>query len=153
REVILWGGNHFAHRLPMGATLVWIKRSDGGFGSFLSDAELAWMKGGCAVYCHRDTSMYSNPRKRTHPNEKPVGLMRWCLRRLNLPPGSVVCDPYMGSGTTGVAAVLEGLDFVGVEIDPHYFAVAGRRIAEAEACRDGRGVGELFAWADHRETS
>ena len=45
-EVILFGFTHFAQRLPVGTNLVWVKRFDGGFGSFLSDAEIAWMKGG-----------------------------------------------------------------------------------------------------------
>src|SRR5688500_16205077 len=50
-KVVMWGSNHYAARLPVGTTLVWIKRFDGGFGSFLSDAEIAWMKGGHGVYC------------------------------------------------------------------------------------------------------
>ena len=49
-EAILFGCNHFSQRLPVGTMLVWIKRSDKGFGSFLSDAEVAWMKGGHGVY-------------------------------------------------------------------------------------------------------
>lgn len=126
-EVILWGANHFSARLPVGTTLVWLKRFDGGFGSFLSDAEVGWMKGGCGVYCHRDTSMYSSPEKRVHPNEKPVGLMKWCIGKTT---NETVIDPYMGSGSTIVAALRAGRRAIGIEIDPHYFEVAKRRIQD-----------------------
>ena len=126
RQVILWGANHYAQRLPVGTTLVWLKRLDGGFGSFLSDAEVAWMRGGCGVYCHRDTSLLSNTRHRRHPNEKPVGLMRWCLEKTL----GVAADPFMGSGTTGVACVRTGRHFYGIEKDPKYFEIAKQRIID-----------------------
>jgi site-specific DNA-methyltransferase (adenine-specific) len=87
------------------------------------------------------------PQRVGHPTPKPPRVMRWLVRRA-CPPGGTVLDPFMGSGTTGVAAIMEGRDFVGVEISPEYFAIAERRIREAEACRDGRGVGELFAWGE-----
>ncbi len=57
--------------------------------------------------------------------------MRWTFKLLDLEAGATVCDPYMGSGTTGVAAVQEGLGFVGCEIDPNHFDTAVRRIREA----------------------
>ena len=56
-KCVMWGMHHFAARLPVGTVLTWIKRNDDAFGSFLSDAELAWMKGGHGVYCKRDLSM------------------------------------------------------------------------------------------------
>lgn len=129
--VILFGCNHFAARLPVGTTLVWIKRNDAAFGSFLSDAELAWMKGGHGVYCRRDLSMNAITRERAHPTQKPVALMRWCIERLHLPASTVIVDPYMGSGSTGIAAIELGFDFIGVEIEPRYFEVAQRRIEHA----------------------
>lgn len=67
---------------------------------------------------------------RRHPNEKPEALMRLLLE-IHAPPGAVVCDPFMGSGTTGVAAVQLGLSFVGVELDARHFDTACRRIEEA----------------------
>lgn len=63
-----------------------------------------------------------------HPTVKPVALMRW-LVRLVTPPGGAVLDPFAGSGTTGAAAVLEGFDFVGVELDAEHAALAEARIA------------------------
>lgn len=68
-----------------------------------------------------------------HPTVKPVALMRW-LVRLVTPPGGLVLDPFAGSGTTGVACVLEGFDFAGVEREPEYAAIARARIAYAETC-------------------
>lgn len=62
-----------------------------------------------------------------HPTVKPIDVMRW-LVRLVVPPGGVVCDPFMGSGTTGVAAVLEGFEFVGVERDERSALIAETRI-------------------------
>jgi site-specific DNA-methyltransferase (adenine-specific) len=70
-----------------------------------------------------------------HPTVKPVALMRWLVRMVT-PPGGTVLDPFMGSGTTGVAAVQEGFRFVGIELEPEYVAIAERRIA---------GVRDLFS--------
>ncbi len=65
-----------------------------------------------------------------HPTVKPTALMSW-LCRLVTPPGGVVLDPFMGSGSTGKAAMLEGFRFIGIEMDEGYFAVAEQRIAAA----------------------
>jgi hypothetical protein len=81
----------------------------------------------------RDASpgMANNSHLRQHPNEKPVSLLEK-LVILCSHPGDLVLDPFMGSGTTGVACVRTGRRFIGVEIDPGYFAIAQRRIAEAQ---------------------
>ena len=132
-ECILWGSNHFGQRLPVGTTLVWIKRHEHAFGSFLSDAELAWMKGGHGVYCKKDLSANAESLERWHPAQKPVRLMQWCVQRTK---GETILDPFMGSGTTGVAAVKLGRRFIGVEIDETYFDIACKRIKEAYAQPD-----------------
>jgi DNA modification methylase len=132
RQVILWGANHFGQRLPVGTTLVWLKRFDGGFESFLSDAEVAWMKGGCGVYCQRDTSLMGETLERAHPTQKPVGIMRWCVEKTT----GTVLDPFAGSGTTGVACARLGRRFVGIEIEERYFSIACRRIEQAQRQRD-----------------
>lgn len=127
-EVILWGANHYAARLPVGTTLVWIKRFDAAFGSFLSDAEVAWSKGGHGVYCFRDTSENGhNGIPRYHPTQKPLALMRWCVRRTKAP---LVIDPYMGSGTTLRAAKDLGRRAIGIEIDERYCEIAAKRLAQ-----------------------
>lgn len=66
-----------------------------------------------------------------HPTVKPVAMMRW-LVRLVTPPGGVVLEPFMGSGTTGVACVQENLSFVGIEREPQYFEICKARIAAAQ---------------------
>ncbi len=129
-KVILWGFNHFAQRLPIGTTLVWIKRFDNAFGSFLSDAELAWMKGGYGVYCKRDLSLTAETRKRTHPTQKPLGLMKWCIEKAKMP--GTILDPYMGSGTTLRAAKDLGLKAIGIEIEERYCEIAAKRMAQEE---------------------
>ncbi len=70
-------------------------------------------------------------RKNTHPTVKPTDLMRW-LVRLVTPPGGVVLDPFMGSGSTGKAAMLEGFRFIGVDITPEYVEIARARIEHAQ---------------------
>jgi DNA modification methylase len=66
-----------------------------------------------------------------HPTQKPIGLMRWCIERLKLNPGATILDPFMGSGSTGVAAIKMGFHFIGIECNPAYFAIAESRIRSA----------------------
>ena len=75
-----------------------------------------------------------------HISVKPNALMRY-LVRLICPPGGAVIDPFMGSGSTGVACMQEGMRFTGIELDPHYCEIAERRISEAS---DGASQMELF---------
>jgi DNA modification methylase len=67
-----------------------------------------------------------------HPTVKPLALMRYLARLTKTPTGGVVLDPFMGSGTTGMAAVMEGRDFIGIELEPEYYEIAQKRIAHAE---------------------
>lgn len=66
-----------------------------------------------------------------HPTQKPVELMKWLIESYSN-EGDTILDPFMGSGTTGVACVQTGRNFIGIEIDPTYYAIAERRIAEAQ---------------------
>jgi DNA modification methylase len=127
---IIWGGNYFADYLPpsMG-WLYWDKRIGGDF----SDGELAWTSQKKAV---RDFSKSSfsglhGGWDRVHPTQKPVSLMIWCIYLL---PDNCkkILDPFMGSGTTGVACVQTGRNFIGIEIDPAYYAIAEKRIHDAQ---------------------
>lgn len=70
--------------------------------------------------------------KNFHPTVKSTELMRW-LVRLVTPPSGTVLDPFAGSGSTGKAAILEGFDFIGIELDPDYYEIAKRRIAFAQS--------------------
>lgn len=67
-----------------------------------------------------------------HPTVKPLALMRYLARLTKTPTGGVVLDPFMGSGTTGMAAVMEGRDFIGIELNAEYLEIAEKRIAEAQ---------------------
>ena len=82
---------------------------------------------GAVIYHPPVQSMARNGR--VHPNEKPVGLLRKLLLSL---PGGTICDPFMGSGSTGVACVLEGRPFIGMEVEERFFDIACHRIAEAQ---------------------
>ena len=72
----------------------------------------------------------NHPRRNTHPTVKPIALMRY-LCRLITPPDGIILDPFMGSGSTGKAALLEGFRFMGIEQDAEYLAIAAARIRAA----------------------
>lgn len=138
-KVILWGANNFSDRLPASrGWLVWDKR-DGRSSDDFGDAELAWTNADKVVrlYSQLWRGMIregeEKATRKLHPCQKPVAMMRWCLRYLDLAPGSVVLDPFMGSGTTGVACAEEGFSFIGIEKDPDYFKVAEERVRAAYA--------------------
>lgn len=81
------------------------------------------------------------PRANIHPTVKPTALMRHLIR-LVAPPGGTTLDPFTGSGTTGKAAMLEGMNFIGIELSPEYFEIASKRILHArdnKSCYDGDG--------------
>ena len=126
---IIFGGNYFEGLGPTPCWLVWDKLNSGDF----ADCELAWtnLKGAVRRLRYRWNGMIREERNvpREHPTQKPIGVMRWAL---SFVPGSrTILDPFMGSGTTGVAAVGLGREFTGIEIDPGYFDIACRRISEA----------------------
>ncbi len=135
--VVLFGANWFAEKLPAGRWLIWDKQEHGGSGDF-SEAEIAWCNQGKALKIFRHmwlgvqrASEVGKPR--LHPTQKPVKLMEWILDVAKVPKGATVLDPYMGSGTTGVACANTGRAFIGIERDEHYFAIASERIAAAYA--------------------
>jgi site-specific DNA-methyltransferase (adenine-specific) len=70
----------------------------------------------------------TNARRNDHPTVKPVDLMRW-LCRLITPPGGIILDPFLGSGSTGMAALDEGFRFIGIDLEERYLEIARRRIA------------------------
>jgi site-specific DNA-methyltransferase (adenine-specific) len=131
-RVVLFGSNHYSQRLPVGSLLVWLKKNDAAFGSFLSDAEVAWMKGGHGVYAKRDVSMNGAGANfpQLHPTQKSVVIMAWCLEMAKVPIGATVLDPYMGSGTTGIACIRTGRNFIGIERDAAHYATAVERIRQ-----------------------
>lgn len=129
---IIWGGNYFTDYLtPSMGWLIW----DKGQREFsLADCEMAW----CSW--NRAARIFDLPRSaathegRVHPTQKPIELMKWCLGFL--PDAHTILDPFMGSGTTGVACVKLGRKFIGIEIDEGYFEIACKRIRDAYAQPD-----------------
>lgn len=135
-EWIVWGGNHLCEVLGKSAgVLIWDKKCQNGWNDTFSDAEIAFTNSitRAKAFRHmwvgalRESERGANIRE--HPTQKPVALMEWCLGFL--PAAKTILDPFLGSGTTGVAAVKLGRQFIGIEIDSKYFDVARRRIAEA----------------------
>jgi len=138
-KIVLWGGNHFASRLPDARCwLVWDKR-EGTTSDNQADCEMAWtnLPGPARLLRHLWRGMIrrgeenSTSHARQHPTQKPVALMEWCIAQCNLAPNSVICDPFMGSGTTGIAAIRNGHRFIGFEIDKTHFETACRRVEQA----------------------
>lgn len=127
---VLWGGNYFG--LPAASKwLVWDKLNSGDF----ADCELAWtnLGGAVRIFRHMWNGMLRDSERqspRTHPTQKPVALMEWCLK-FAPKTTSTVADPFMGSGTTGVACANLGKTFIGIEREPKYFAIACERIENA----------------------
>ena len=78
--------------------------------------------------------------KNHHPTVKPLGVMRWLVKLVGGQRGSVILDPFMGSGTTGAAAMLEGFDFIGIEREPEYMQIAEARIRHHLGAMFAHGV-------------
>jgi site-specific DNA-methyltransferase (adenine-specific) len=128
---VLWGFQHFPDKLSRGTLLVWLKRYDDGFGSFLSDGEAAWLNRGCGLYVMRDVSLQGESSQRLHPTQKPEAVMEWCIQKAGNP--ETILDPFCGSGTTLVAAKKLGRHFLGFEISPEYCEISRDRLARIEA--------------------
>ncbi len=131
---VLWGGNHFADRLPAsGGWLVWDKQRPPELNQ--ATCELAWTNcvRGVRIFHHLWHGMMRASERGTgyHPTQKPSALYRWVLGLRWIPSGTVL-DPYMGSGPCGVAAVELGREYIGIEIDERYCEVAARRLQRAE---------------------
>ncbi|CAN0620293.1 Methyltransferase [Burkholderia multivorans] len=125
RWQIIWGGNYFPLP-PARAILVWDKEQP--WKNF-SQVELAWSNLSRPAAIFKESATRGTPNK-DHPTQKPLSLMAWCVAFV--PEAHVICDPYMGSGTTGVAAVQQGRAFIGMERDGRYFEIACRRIEDAQ---------------------
>jgi DNA modification methylase len=120
RQSVVWGGTYFG--LP--SSRCWLTWDKQNAVPTMSDVELAWTN------LDRPAKRLSLPvgtHAHGHPTEKPLPLMSWCLRFVS----GVVLDPFMGSGTTGVACAKLGRSFIGIEIEPKYFDIACRRIDDA----------------------
>jgi len=135
-RVLMWGANYYAHLLPRGGRwLLWDKQCGGGAGDF-SEFEIAWTNKGNAIKAFRHMWLgvqrdSENAEEKLHPTQKPVALMEWCISQLRLPAEETILDPFMGSGTTGVACIQTERQFIGIEKEPRYFDIACQRIQRA----------------------
>lgn len=129
----IWGGNYY-ELPPSRGWLSWFKPDAP---PSMASFELCWTN------CDRNARqiVYSigktNAERAGHPTQKPLAVMEWTLAQIGA--AGVVLDPFMGSGTTGVACANLGHKFIGIEIDPRYFEIACARIEAAYA------QGKLFA--------
>ena len=128
KHKIIWGANYLLDHLPRTKQLfIWNK---GIRGMHYNDCEVAWTsqwREACRVFDLHPSSAEA----KEHPTQKPIALMKWCLGRLP-EQCETILDPFMGSGTTGVAAVQMGRDFIGIEREPRYFEIACKRIEQAQ---------------------
>ena len=129
---IIWGGNYFTDKLPQSNFwLVWDKENT--MPTF-SDCELAWSNinknSVKRIKAIQNGCMSKEKGERYHPTQKQVGVMRWCISHLPY-DSKTILDPFMGSGTTGVACAKMNREFIGIELQEKYFDIACRRIEEA----------------------
>jgi DNA modification methylase len=130
-NAIIFGGNYFALP-PSSCWLVWDK--DNGKNDF-ADCELAWtnLKKAVRMFKWRwqgmlQETMGTRKEDRVHPTQKPLAVMRWCLT--HVPDAKTILDPFMGSGTTLLAAKLEGRKAVGIELEEKYCEIAAERLRQ-----------------------
>lgn len=134
KRQVIWGGNHFTHYLPPSRCwLVWWKNDGLPCGTF-ADCELAWTSFDkpAQVFNSRWRGFVRDSKEPRvgHPTQKALEVMKWCIASFSK-PGDTVLDPFLGSGTTAVAAKLLGRNFIGVEQDEEYVAMARHRLRHA----------------------
>ena len=122
---IVWGGNYF-ELPPSRGYLIWDKMQNG---FSLADSEYAWVSAPLTPKTFRYARAQLASEGKTHPTQKPLPLMEWCLT--HIPDAQTILDPFMGSGTTGVACAKMGRKFIGIELDEDYFDIACKRIEAA----------------------
>ena len=123
---IVWGGNYFALP-PSRGWLVWDKKQRGTWTT--GHTELAWTNIDQPIRAFSLSQVEAHTdMDKQHPAQKPLVIMSWCLGFL--PDAQTIVDPFMGSGTTGVACVQLGRKFIGIELDPGYFDIAVKRISD-----------------------
>ena len=130
---IIWGGNYY-QLPPSRGWLSWFKPDAP---PSMANFELAWTNQNRNARQLSVSISATNPERVGHPTQKPLALMRWCIEQAG--PVQSIVDFFMGSGTTGVAAIQLGRKFIGIEREERYFEIACRRIEQAVA------QGQLFA--------
>lgn len=141
--VCMFGAQFFADRLPASrGWLVWDKLA-GKSPCSQSDCELAWTNSDRPVrmFTHlwrgimRAGEENVSRSRKLHPHQKPVALIMWAIEQMKIPKDRTVVDPYMGSGTVGVACMRLGYRYIGVEIDRAHYETARDRLKREAAQR------------------
>lgn len=127
-EQIVWGGNYFTDYLP--PRMQWLVWDKGQREFSLADCEFAWSSQQKAARIFNYSRGAAKTDGKEHASQKPVALMEWCLTFVR--KDGAILDPFMGSGTTGVACMRQARPFIGIEIEPVYFDIACRRIEDAQ---------------------
>lgn len=131
---VVWGGNYFTDYLP--PSMCWLIWDKCLHGFTTSDFEMAWTSYNKAARrlnypCGNERGFAPKSKEarkfiNSHPTQKPVGVMKWCIEAAGMP--ETVLDPFMGSGSTGVACMNLGRSFIGIERDRRYFDISCERI-------------------------
>lgn len=154
---IVFGGNFYADYLPPSRCwYVWDKKDGGKYSSDYADCEMIWTNIDAPARIIRHTwhgmiqQDMARKEERFHPTQKPVAVVRRLILDLTK-PGDLVIDPFMGSGTTCIAALQTGRRFVGFDNNEYYFSIAQQRIADELNAIDGvprRLVGSADDWSN-----
>jgi DNA modification methylase len=125
KNQIVWGGNYFSDKLPNSrGFFIWDKKQSEKFSSAMCEMAYSSKQRPAKIFRKHAANF-----QKFHPTTKPVDLMEWCLSFF--PSCKTVIDPFMGSGSTGVACINTGRKFIGIELDKEYFDIATKRINEA----------------------
>ena len=135
KNLIIFGGNYFGHLLPpSNCWIFWDKKGDVAFQNPFADGELIYTtfkKPVKRIVFKQQGFITDSKDKRYHPTQKPTELVQQLIEMFS-EPGQLICDPFLGSGTTAVAAVNSGRHYIGYEIDPGYFQICCDRLDEVE---------------------
>ena len=126
-NITIWGGERFGLPVKRG-WLTWVKPDAA---PTFASTEFAWRSVDKPARHFQYSVSATNSERVGHPTQKPLALMKWCIEQAGNP--RLILDPFMGSGTTGVAAVQMGRKFIGIEREPKYFDIACKRIEQATA--------------------
>lgn len=130
KRSVVWGGNYFIDALPFSPKAKWLIWDKGQTDFSLADCEMAWCSWDGAIRritCHRSAAHRDG---REHPTQKPESVMSWTIRQLDGDDNGLILDPFMGSGTTLVAAKNSGRRAIGVEIEERYCEIAAKRLSQ-----------------------
>ena len=125
RIVAVWGGNYYALP-PSRGWLSWFKPDAP---PSMGSVEFCWTNLDQNARQIQQSIAATNAERVGHPTQKPLRVMLWTIEQVGLP--QTILDPFMGSGTTGVACAQLGRKFIGIEIEPKFFDIACRRIEDA----------------------